>query len=151
MNRLLLATAAIVGLLSFNTAARAHDAPHHPHMHHSLHELKEARIELKEASHDYGGHREKAILAIDAAMKQIVIALKESGDEYKGGKPDKEVYKGYKHHPHIHHAIHELKEARKELKEAKHNFSGHREAAIKDIDVALEQLALALKHANGKK
>src|SRR6516225_1875614 len=35
--------------------------PHHPHMHHALHELKEARVELKEAAHDFGGHREKAL------------------------------------------------------------------------------------------
>ena len=47
----------------------------------------------------------------------------------------------------IHHAIHELKEARTELKEAKHDFGGHREAALRDVNYAIEQLELALKHA----
>src|SRR5450432_2469301 len=82
----------------------------YPHMHHAIHELREARKELKEAAHDFGGHREQALLACDAAIKQIEVALKSEGDEYKGGKPGKEVYKSYSYHPHIHHAIHELKE-----------------------------------------
>ncbi len=50
------------------------------------------------------------------------------------------------HHPHIHGAIHELKEARKDLKEADHDFGGHREEAVKAIDVAIEQLEICLKH-----
>ena len=48
----------------------------HPHIHHALHELKEARKELKEANHDFGGHRVKAIEAIDVAIEQLEKALK---------------------------------------------------------------------------
>ena len=147
MNRFLFGAIAAIGSLVFGTALQAEEGPRHPHMHCSLHELKEARVELKEAKHDFGGHREKALLAVDAAIKQIEVALKDSGDEYKGAKPAKKAYKGYKHHPHLHHAIHELKEARTELKEAKHDFGGHREAALKDVDYAIEQLELALKFA----
>jgi len=121
--------------------------PHHPHMHHALHELKEARVELKEAAHDFGGHREKALKAVDAAIIQIEKALVGAGDNIKVGKLDKDVYKKYEHHPHIHHAIHELKEARHELKEAKHDFGGHQEAALRDVNYAIEQLELALKFA----
>ena len=151
MKRSFVGALATIGTLLFGSALRAEDGPKHPHMHHALHELKETRTELKEAKHDFGGHREKALLAVDAAIKQIKIALKDSGDEYQGAKPDKDVYKEYKHHPHLHHAIHELKEARTELKEAKHNFGGHREAALKDVDYAIEQLELALKYAKPKK
>jgi hypothetical protein len=50
------------------------------------------------------------------------------------------------HHPHIHAAIHELKDARKDLKDADHDFGGHREDAVKAIDVAIEQLEVCLKH-----
>ncbi|MFO0969975.1 MAG: hypothetical protein U0793_30860 [Gemmataceae bacterium] len=32
-------------------------------------------------------------------------------------------------------------------KEASHNFGGHREAALRDVNVAIVQLELALKHA----
>jgi hypothetical protein len=49
---------------------------HHPsHMHAALHELKEARHELKEAKHDFGGHREKALKAVDHAIHQLDLAL----------------------------------------------------------------------------
>jgi hypothetical protein len=121
----------------------------HPHLHHALHELKEALVELKEAAHDFGGHRVNALKAVDAAIIQVEKCLKAKDDGYKL-KVGKDIYRKYKHHPHIHHAIVELKEARKELKEAPHNFGGHRERAIKDIDFAIKQLELALKFANKK-
>ena len=132
---------------SSETAMAGGKKPHHPAMHHALHELKEARHELKEAAHDFGGHREKALKAVDAAIVQIEKALVGAGDSFKAVKIDKDVYKKYEHHPHIHHAIHELKEARHELKEANHEFGGHREAALRDVNYAIEQLELALKFA----
>lgn len=48
----------------------------HPHIHAALKELKEARKELKEADHDFGGHRVEAIEAIDKAIVQLEKALK---------------------------------------------------------------------------
>ena len=48
-------------------------------------------------------------------------------------------------HTHMHHSLHELKQSREELKEAAHNFGGHREAALRDVNLAIEQLELALK------
>jgi hypothetical protein len=121
---------------------------HHPHMHHALRELREARTELREAKHGFGGHREKALKAVDAAITQIDEALRGAGDNIKGaGKVDPGIYKKYDHHPHIHHALHELRETRTELKEAKHDFGGHREKALRDVNYAIEQLELALKYA----
>ena len=134
----------VVVLFGNSRAAHA-QVGKHPHMHHALHELKQSREELKEAAHNFGGHREKALKAVDAAIHQIEVALKAAGDPYKGGKVGNEEYKKYAHHPHIHHAIHELKEARAELKNAAHNFGGHREAALRDVNLAIEQLELALK------
>jgi hypothetical protein len=49
---------------------------HHPHLRRSLHELREARKELQTADHDFGGHRVKAIEAVDVAIKQIEVALR---------------------------------------------------------------------------
>ncbi|MBI3407587.1 MAG: hypothetical protein HY040_04435 [Planctomycetes bacterium] len=120
----------------------------HPHLHHALHELREARTELKEAAHDFGGHRAKALEATDAAIAEIDLALKGAGDNIKGqGAREKDFYKKYSHYPHIHHAVHELKEARTELKEAAHDFGGHRERALRDVNRAIEQLELAIKFA----
>jgi hypothetical protein len=48
----------------------------HPHIHHALRELREAKKELETAAHDFGGHRVDAIQAIDEAIKQLELALK---------------------------------------------------------------------------
>ncbi len=152
MSRMTATTVGIVGLACLawisTEPASAQGKVHHPHLHHALRELREARTELKEAKHDFGGHREKALKATDAAIEQIDKALRAAGDNIKGGgKFDPGVYKEYDHHPHIHHALHELREARTELKEAKHNFGGHREKALHDVNHAIEQLDLALQFA----
>jgi hypothetical protein len=148
----MIVVAAIVGCSALMNTARADAAPKHLPLHRALHELRECRMELKDAAHDFGGHRAKALEAVDAAIRQIDRALEGAGDNIKGIKLtfDPDRYKKYKHHPHIHHAIHELREARAELKNAHHDFGGHREKAIKDIDYAIEQLELALKFANKK-
>jgi hypothetical protein len=52
------------------------DRERHPHIRRALHELREARRELKEAAHDFGGHRVEAIQAVDVAIKQLEIALR---------------------------------------------------------------------------
>ena len=144
--------ALIAGAVWFTTGAvEAAAAPKHPAIHHALHELREARTELKEAAHDFGGHREKALEAVEAAIKQLDKALEATGDNVKGSKEkDGDRYKKYTSHPHIHHAVHELRRAHAELKEAKHDFGGHREQSLKDIDHAIEQLELCLKFVHKK-
>jgi hypothetical protein len=145
LSRITVALLALVAPAS-SALVRADDGPLHPHMHHAVHELRETRTELKEAAHDFGGHKEKALKAVDAALVQMEAALKDGRDPFRPVKVDADEYKKFEFHPHLHRAIHELKEARVELKEAKHDFGGHRERAIKDVDYAIEQLELALKY-----
>ena len=54
-------------------------------------------------------------------------------------------------HPEIRRAIHALEAAKEDLQKAKHDFGGHREAALKACDEAIAQLKLALQYANDKK
>ena len=123
----------------------------HPALHLALYELREARTELKNAAHDFGGHREKCLLAVDAAIKQIDLALKATNDNIKGFKaPGADVYKKYPNYPHLHHLMHALREAQVELKNAKHDYGGHREQALKDVNYALEQLVEGAKYAMKK-
>lgn len=56
--------------------AQAAEPEHHPAIHRALHELRDARAELKEAKHDFGGHRDEAVRAIDAAIEQLEICMK---------------------------------------------------------------------------
>jgi hypothetical protein len=148
--RVLTGAAIVAGCLVWSNvfAARAAAEPAHPAMHHALFELQEAKSELKKAAHDFGGHREKSLLAVDAAIKQLELALEAKGDAYKGPKGrDVKIYKEYANYPHIRHSVHELKKARIELVEAKHDFGGHREKAVKDVDYAIKQLELAIGFA----
>jgi hypothetical protein len=148
MMRFLVLSTLVLSLAAWQSSAAVAGELKHPHMHVALRELREARTELKEAAHDFGGHRVKALEATDAAVKQIDRALKASGDYVAGaGKVEPGAYKGYASHPHIHHALHELRLVRAELKEAKHDFGGHREAALRDTNHAIEQLELCLKFA----
>jgi len=62
-----------------NNIVRAEDAAEkerHPRIHTAIKALKEARVELKEAAHDFGGHREEALKAVDAAIEQLETAKK---------------------------------------------------------------------------
>jgi hypothetical protein len=47
----------------------------HPEIRHALKSLREARYELKEAKHDFGGHREDAVHAVDEAIRQLEVCL----------------------------------------------------------------------------
>jgi hypothetical protein len=152
-------TARIAGLLAgvvvlFANAAFvvADERPaHHPRLHRALHHLRESRTELKEAAHDFGGHRVKALEAVNATISQIEKALRFVGDEKPRKGLGKDQAPGGGRYPHMHRAINALKEARAELQAAPHDFGGHRAQAVEDINRSLEQLGLALKHANARK
>lgn len=51
------------------------DYKNYPHIHHALANLRAARMEMKNAATDFGGHKEKAIEAVDRAIGQLEKAL----------------------------------------------------------------------------
>lgn len=51
----------------------------------------------------------------------------------------------HEHHPEIHKAMRKLRGAKSDLEKASHDYAGHRVAAIKLIDQALEELKAALE------
>ena len=65
-----LAGMAVMGALTF-----AVGQPRHPRIHTAVRALQDARVELKEAAHDYCGHRAKALSATDEALAQLNRAL----------------------------------------------------------------------------
>lgn len=58
-------------------AQTRHMAIHEPHMSAAYGHLEQARAELEKATPNKGGHRERAMQAIDQAMQQI-----EEGEQY---------------------------------------------------------------------
>jgi hypothetical protein len=133
--------AAVAGLafsLSLVPGARAEDRRVR-HLLAALHELKDVKEELRK-DHDYGGHREKALKAVDEAVEQTEKLLKGAGIKIEYTRPK---YEGG--HPHLRQAVTELKEAKKELKE-EWGDRREREKAIKDVDRALDELEECVKH-----
>ncbi|HTC93394.1 MAG TPA: hypothetical protein VK699_08080 [Terriglobales bacterium] len=48
----------------------------HPSIRAAIRALEKAKSDLQHADHDFGGHREEAVEAIDNAIKQLNEALK---------------------------------------------------------------------------
>ncbi len=145
MFRNLLCLVGVVALaVGFVSNARAEK---YPRMIAALGELKEARIEMKEAKNDFGGHKEKALEATDVAIAQMEKALKAVDVDFAYKAPAKEVYKEYKNFPHIRHALAALRAAHKEMKEAATDFGGHKEKALEAVDHAIDQLDKAIEFA----
>jgi hypothetical protein len=60
-------------------AATAEPAPvpqDHPEIRAALDALKNARVHLHDAKHDFGGHREEALRSIDSAIRQLEICMR---------------------------------------------------------------------------
>jgi hypothetical protein len=130
----------------------------HPHIYKALRELRAARATLESAAHDYGGHRVTAIGDIDQAIVQLDLALRaDPGPARKNpasgaSKPPTAPVagkgtagKGTERHPHIYKALRELKVAKVNLEEAARDYKGHRVAALRDVDHAINQLHDALR------
>src|SRR5207237_359635 len=88
----LLSVAVALTLLGL-AAPRA--AAEHPRMHEALHELREAKNDLKTAAHDFGGHRKKALEDLEVAIGQVKAALEAVGEKDTGIPGGKDSYKNY--------------------------------------------------------
>ena len=51
-----------------------------------------------------------------------------------------------KHHQKLHDALKALEEAKNDLEQASQDFGGHREAALKSVDVAIKDIHQCLEH-----
>jgi L-lactate utilization protein LutB len=142
--RSFIAIGAVCVVLAVASSVNAAD---HPHMVAALGEMKEARKELKEAGTDFGGHKAKALEALDYAIEQVDKALRAVGVDPVYVRPAKDAYKSYKNYPHVHHALNELRVARTSMKEAATDFRGHKAKAIEAVDTAINQLEKALSFA----
>ncbi len=109
---------------------------------------------LQSADNDYGGHRVDAIKAIDAAEHQLRLALRTqqkgksaSAKPAKSGngkrkKPEPQSISNLQ----LADAIVILVRTQELLEKADHDYGGHRDAAVRDIGVAIKQLKTALKY-----
>ena len=124
----------------------------HAPLHHALYELHDARHELKATKYDFGNLKTAALVSINDAIKQLDLCLMSKGYNLKPSPTMRDLqehHKKYKHHHHLHHAVHELHAAHKHLKEAKHDFGGHRENALRDVNHAIRDINALLASYKG--
>ena len=81
MKKLITTCCIAVGFLmpmAMNPTVRAEEPyghEHHGEIQGALDALEHAKFRLQHADHDFGGHREAALQAIDAAIGQLRLAL----------------------------------------------------------------------------
>jgi hypothetical protein len=68
-------TAAPTPATGMQKGERGEHRERHPELHRALRKLRAAKEDLEKASHDYAGHRVKAIQAIDQALEELKQAL----------------------------------------------------------------------------
>ena len=73
--RIALATAAAVAAGGVLLIADKAQAASHPRIRQAIGALQNARYDLVHAAHDFGGHKNDAIAAVDHAIEQLNICL----------------------------------------------------------------------------
>jgi hypothetical protein len=120
----------------------------HPHMHHALESLREARKDLDDAEDIFHGHKQDAVDHVDAAIKAAQLGLKEQNDEtvLPDAMPPASKLADPSY-PHLRHALERLKDAKTELESADKVFGGRRDEAISHTDRAIKQIEDGLHDA----
>jgi hypothetical protein len=160
MYRVFLAAVASLSLLSFASAptqartvskGRVVQAVHpHQHLHHALWELRLAAHELQKSPVNFAGHLDKAVQAMHSASKRIEIMLAAVADNTVAAPSKRDLtveYKKYATHPHLHHVLHELRHAHNHLKATRFEYGGHREAGLREVHQAHQEVEALLKYA----
>ena len=106
--------------------------PDHPHLRQALHDLREARDELRESWDGFGEPRVRALRDVGAAINLIqdVLPVRQGGDVK---------------YPCMHQALAELYAARAELTTARDDFGTRKETALAAIDDAIGSLRKILE------
>jgi hypothetical protein len=129
--------------LHFATAT-AQQPLRYPKMHAALYELQAAHKELKDSRDSFGGHRARAILATNEAIVTLKLMLLVRGD-FRLADRDADFYRRHKDNPRLRQALEDLRAAHEELRES-NEFGILKKRGLRDIDRAVEQIDLVLKH-----
>jgi hypothetical protein len=117
---------------------------HHPKLHIALYELQAAHKELKDSRDRFGGHRARALLAMDEAIVTLKLMLAVRGDFHLADR-NADFYKRHKDNPRLRQALEDLRGAREELWEST-DFGILKKRGLRDIDRATDQITVVLRH-----
>jgi hypothetical protein len=114
----------------------------HPRLESAHSALKDAKEYLEASERNFHGHKDAAVRAMDFAMKQIYLCSEEAD---RRDAPEPRSFSERSEHAKLYHAKEQLKDAREYLRESRHDFHGHKTAAIEGLDVAIHQIDICLE------
>ena len=108
-------------------------APDQPRMQAARADLQKARAELRAATTDKGGHRNKAIDLVNKAIEEVAAGIRfdRQHHEESAGLPDQ---------PRMEAALDQLQSARSNLEAATHDKGGHRDKALDYVNQAIDEV-----------
>ena len=126
-----------VGLLSAAAVVSAFVADQ-PRMQAARADLQKARAELNSATHDKGGHREKALGYVDSAISEVNAGIRfdRRHDDESAGFDQ----------PHMQAALKHLRDARDNLDAATEDKGGHRVKAIEFVNKAIDEVNRGIEY-----
>jgi hypothetical protein len=119
----------------------------HPNLRAALHELREARQELRASQETWPpGHKERALQALQDGMDSLktILAVRDV-DSFRGYDRNPDYYKRFADHPRLRSALQDLRQARDELRGATSDFRGMKERALDDIEVAIGEIVTLMR------
>ena len=127
-----------VAALLLATAAVYANAPDQPRMQAARADLQKATAELRAATHDKGGHRDKAIGYVDSAISEVAAGIRfdRRHDDESAGFDQ----------PHMQAALNHMQSARGNLEAATDDKGGHRVKAIDFVNKAIEEVNKGIEY-----
>jgi hypothetical protein len=127
-----------VAVLLLTSAAAYAFAPDQPRMQAARADLQKARVELRNATADKGGHRQKALEYIDAALTEVAAGIRfDRRHDDEAFSPDQ---------PRMEAALDQLRSARSNLDAATADKGGHREKAIDYVNKAIDEVKKGIEY-----
>ena len=113
-------------------------APDQPRMQAARADLQAARAQLRSASADKGGHRNRALEQVDAALAQVNAGIRfDRRHEDESALPDQ---------PRMQAALDKLESARANLEAATEDKGGHRVKALSHVNKAIDEVKKGIEY-----
>ena len=128
----------VAALLTAAAAAAYAYAPDQPRMQAARADLQAARAQLRNATTDKGGHRNRAIEHVDAALAEVNAGIRfDRRHDDESALPDQ---------PHMQAALDKLQGARSDLEAATDDKGGHRVKALDHVKKAIDEVKKGIEY-----
>jgi hypothetical protein len=119
-------------------AAASAFAPDQPRMQAARADLQAARAQLRNATTDKGGHRNRALEHIDAALSEVAAGIRfDRRHDDENAAPDQ---------PRMQEALDKLQSARSNLEAATDDKGGHRVKALDHVNKAIDEVKKGIEY-----